>query len=331
VHLNFASTSGSAGSSLRAYALRLRSFRRASREAHPRAHLVLVCLALALWTFAMVSSRPSNAQSIEPDTPQVTVPALPNPVPAIDTPSIEQPTTAEPGSGQLDANADEDGESSSLQLDVGDLENTPNNSVIILIGLTLLSLAPSLLIMFTSFARIVIVLGLTRQALGLQSIPPNQVITGLALFLSLFVMGPTLSQMNEVGLQPLLRGDKSQNEAFEDALVPLKGFMLDNTRNAELNMLVDIADVERPEQGEDTPIQVLIPAFLLSELKSAFIIGFVIFVPFLVIDLVVSAILMALGMMMLPPAFVALPFKLLLFVMVDGWALTVQTLLRSFQ
>jgi flagellar biosynthesis protein FliP len=308
------------------YARRLQDFRRTSREAHPRAHLAIVWFAVALFSVAMVTSHRAGAQSVEPETPRVTLPALPTAVP-VDTPTVAEPTVAAPGAVGVES-ADGDG---TVSLDVQDLESTPNNSVLILIGLSLLSLAPSLLMMFTSFARIVIVLGLTRQALGLQSIPPNQVIVGLSLFLSLFVMGPVLSEMNEVGLQPLLRGDKSQSEAFEDAMVPIRGFMLDNTRNSELNMLVSISGDEKPEQPEDTSLNVLIPAFLLSELKTAFIIGFVIFVPFLVIDLVVSAILMALGMMMLPPAFVALPFKLLLFVMVDGWSLTVETLVRSFQ
>jgi flagellar biosynthesis protein FliP len=308
------------------YARRLQDFRRASREAHPRAHLVIVWFAVALFAVAMVTSHRANAQSVEPETPRVTVPALPTAVP-INTPTVDEPTVAAPGATGIES-SDGDG---TVSFDVQDLERTPNNSVVILIGLTLLSLAPSLLMMFTSFARIVIVLGLTRQALGLQAIPPNQVIVGLSLFLSLFVMGPVLSEMNEVGLQPLMRGDKSQSEAFEDAMVPISGFMLDNTRTSELNMLVSISGQDQPEQAEDTPLTVLIPAFLLSELKTAFIIGFVIFVPFLVIDLVVSAILMALGMMMLPPAFVALPFKLLLFVMVDGWSLVVESLLRSFQ
>jgi flagellar biosynthetic protein FliP len=177
----------------------------------------------------------------------------------------------------------------------------------------------------------VIVLSLTRNALGLQAIPPNQVVVGLALFLSLFVMSPTLSKMNEVGLQPLLRGDKSQSEALSDASEPLKQFMLANTRRAELSMMISASGEERPATPEKVSLTTLIPAFVLSELKTAFIIGFAIFIPFLVIDVVVSSILMALGMMMLPPSFIALPFKLLMFVMVDGWSMVAQSLMKSFK
>lgn len=218
-----------------------------------------------------------------------------------------------------------------LSLDLGDQAGKPSQSVLIIIGLTLLSVAPSLVIMMTSFTRIVIVLSLTRNAMGLQAIPPNQAVVGLALFLSLFVMGPTLTKMNDEGLQPLLKGQISQSEAFDRASKPLKGFMLANTRRSELSMLISASGQKAPSTPEKVSLPTLIPAFILSELKTAFIIGFVIFVPFLVIDLVVSAVLMALGMMMLPPAFVSLPFKLLLFVMVDGWSLVAASLLRSFR
>ncbi|MFA5566290.1 MAG: flagellar type III secretion system pore protein FliP [Acidimicrobiia bacterium] len=206
----------------------------------------------------------------------------------------------------------------------------PSQSIIIILGLTLLSIAPSLLILTTSFTRMVIVLSITRNALGLQTIPPNQVVVGLALFLSLFVMAPTLSKMNEEGLQPLLAGEISQGEAFEAASGPLKTFMLSNTREGELAMLASVSPEPTPERVEDLSLTTVIPAFVLSELKSAFIIGFVIFIPFLVIDLVVSSVLMSLGMMMLPPVFVSLPFKVLLFVMVDGWTLIAKTLLESY-
>jgi flagellar biosynthetic protein FliP len=184
--------------------------------------------------------------------------------------------------------------------------------------------------MLTSFTRIVIVLSLTRNALGLPSIPPTQVVVGLSLFLSLFVMAPTLSQINEEALQPLLDGEMTFSEAYEAAQLPLREFMLEQTRKGELNLFINASGEERPETREDIPMSTLIPAFVLSELKTAFIIGFVVFVPFLIIDLVVSSTLMSMGMFMLPPVLVSLPFKLMLFVMVDGWALVVSSLITSF-
>ena len=201
----------------------------------------------------------------------------------------------------------------------------------LIIGLTLLSVAPSRVIMLSSCTRIVLVLSLGRSALGVQSIPPNQVVIGLSLFLSLVIMGPTLDQMNEVGLQPYLDGEKTQSEAYDAAVAPLREFMFANTGNDELELMLAAQDIEEPPAGpEDVSMSALIPAFILSELKAAFVIGFVVFMPFLVIDLVVSAVLMSLGMMMLPPVFVSLPFKILLFVMVNGWVLVVETLITSF-
>jgi flagellar biosynthetic protein FliP len=239
------------------------------------------------------------------------------------TPGIDQPTDG------TDGGTDSGG---SIEIDLGGGEGGgPSQSVVIILGLTVLALAPSLLIMLTSFTRIVIVLALTRNALGLQGVPPNQVLTGLALFLSLFVMSPTLSEMNDVGLQPYLDGQISQSEAFEAASEPLKEFMLANTRSAELKLMADAAGDEAPEDPRDIDLTTLIPAFILSELKTAFIIGFVVFIPFIVIDLVVSSVLMSLGMMMLPPVTISLPFKVLLFVMVGGWSLVVQTLLSAYQ
>ncbi len=240
-----------------------------------------------------------------------------------DPPSIIVPEAPAPG-------AEPEGPNATIDIDLSQGE-VPSQSVVIILLLTVLSVAPSLLIMTTSFTRMVVVLSLARNALGLQTIPPNQVVIGLSVFLSLFVMGPTLSEMNEVGLQPMLAGELSQGEAFEAASVPLKEFMLANTREGELQMIVEASGEETPERVEDLSLTTVAPAFVLSELKSAFIIGFVIFVPFLVIDLVVSAVLMSLGMMMLPPVFVSLPFKILLFVMVDGWGLIAATLLESYR
>lgn len=253
----------------------------------------------------------------------LSAPAAAQDVPGPDIPDVPAPGAPTPGD-------DGEGPNATIDIDLSQ-DETPSQSIVIILGLTVLAVAPSILILTTSFTRMVVVLSLTRNALGLQTIPPNQVVVGLALFLSLFVMSPTLSEMNEVGLQPLLAGELSQGEAFEAASEPLKEFMLANTREGELRMIASAAGDEVPERVEDLPLTTIAPAFVLSELKSAFIIGFVIFVPFLVIDLVVSAVLMSLGMMMLPPVFVSLPFKLLLFVMVDGWALIAQTLLESYR
>ncbi|GAA1137599.1 flagellar type III secretion system pore protein FliP [Nocardioides aquiterrae] len=218
----------------------------------------------------------------------------------------------------------------SVTIDLGGLTDSPSSSVTMLLGLTLISLLPAILLSCTAFTKILVVLGLTRNALGLQQTPPNQVLAGLALFLSLFVMAPTLSTINEVALQPYLNGDKTASVAIPEGMQPLRDFMLDNTDDSELELLTSVADRELPANRDDVSTATLIPAFILSELKQAFIIGFIIFIPFLVIDIVVSGALMALGMMMMPPVMVSLPFKLLLFVMVDGWALVVKSLIGSY-
>ena len=223
-----------------------------------------------------------------------------------------------------------DTDGGSVTVDLDGLTGKPSNSLTVIIAITLLSVAPALLLMMTSFTKIVVVLSLTRNALGLQGIPPNQVLAGLALFLSLFVMGPVLSQVNDAGVQPYLNGTKPQSQAFDDGIKPLREFMLDHTRQDELAMLSQVADRALPATREEVPLTTLIPAFVLSELKSAFIIGFVIFVPFLIIDIVVSAALMSMGMMMLPPVMISLPFKILLFVLVDGWALIITALVQSY-
>ena len=207
----------------------------------------------------------------------------------------------------------------------------PASSLVIVMGLTLLSVAPALLLLCTSFTKVFMVLGITRNALGLTTMPPNQVIAGLALFLSLFIMGPTVSEVNERGVQPYLAGDKTQSQAFNDGVEPLRDFMAGVTRPDEVALLVKVSGAERPRNMDDVPLTTLIPAFVLSELRAAFIIGFVIFIPFLIIDLVVSASLMSLGMMMLPPVTVALPFKLLLFVLVNGWGLIITALVSSYR
>lgn len=219
-----------------------------------------------------------------------------------------------------------------VSIDLGDGSQPATLSALSLVLLiTVLSLAPAILVLMTSFTRIVIVLGFVRTSLGTQQTPPNQVLIGLALFLTLFIMAPTLSQVNEVALQPYLKGEISQTEALEKAGEPMKEFMFRHTREKDLLLFMNYTQTEKPETVEDIPLTVLIPAFALSELKTAFQMGFMIFIPFLIIDMVVASTLMAMGMMMLPPVMISLPFKILLFVLVDGWYLVIKSMLSSFQ
>ena len=217
-----------------------------------------------------------------------------------------------------------------FELDLGDTVQEPSQSLVVILLLTVLALAPSLLIMLTSFTRIVIVLSVTRNAIGLPSVPPTQVVVGLALFLSIFTMTPTFSEINETALQPLLNEEMETMEALELAQKPIRTFMMGQVVEEELAMFVDASGDVRPDTPEDIPMTTLIPVFILSELKAAFIIAFVIFVPFLIVDLITASTLMSMGMMMLPPVLVSLPFKLLLFVLVDGWTLVIRSLLESF-
>jgi flagellar biosynthesis protein FliP len=219
---------------------------------------------------------------------------------------------------------------SSININLGNSLSKPSDSVLIILALTLLAVAPSLLILMTGFTRIVIVLGLVRQALGLQTTPPNQVIAGLALILSLFIMTPTLKQMNHDAFQPYLHGQMNSSQAYKAAEAPLKTWMLKQTGNVELALTTGV-DGEHPATPTQASMAAIVPAFLLSQLKSGFIIGFVIFIPFLIIDLVVASVLMSMGVVMLPPTLVSLPFKLLLFVMVNGWVLVVHSLVVSFK
>jgi flagellar biosynthetic protein FliP len=205
-----------------------------------------------------------------------------------------------------------------------------NSTVITILAITLLAVAPALLICVTAFTRIAIVLGLTRSALGLQNTPPNQVLAGLSLFLALFVMAPTLTAMNKAGLQPYLHHHLTLGAAAAAAEKPLRAWMLRQTRSHELAMFTSLHNGTAATSASSVSLTALVPAFVLSEIQSAFIIGFVIYIPFLVIDLVVSSTLMSLGMMMMPPTLVSLPFKLLLFVLVDGWTLVAHSLLTSF-
>jgi flagellar biosynthetic protein FliP len=215
-----------------------------------------------------------------------------------------------------------------VDISIGD--GSPSSSITLIIAITVLSIAPSVLLLATSFTKIIVVLGLTRNALGLQQGPPNQVLTGIALFLTLFVMGPVFSDINEVAVQPYMDGAITVSQAYDAGVVPLREFLLANTREDELSLMVGLSGEEKPADETQLSMTTLIPAFVLSELKSAFIIGLVIFIPFLVLDMLVSAALMAMGMMMVPPTIVSLPFKLLLFVVVDGWALITTALVGSY-
>jgi len=200
----------------------------------------------------------------------------------------------------------------------------------IFILMTVLSLAPAILIMMTSFIRIAIVLSLLRQALGTHQMPPNQIIIGLALFLTFFVMGPVWDRVNQEALQPYLKKEISQEDALGKAFTPLREFMVRQTREKDLALLLDTAGLKRPIAMDAVPGRVIIPSFVISELKTAFQIGFMIYLPFLVIDMVVSSVLLSMGMMMLPPVMVSLPFKLMIFVLADGWHLIVGSLVKSF-
>jgi len=217
-----------------------------------------------------------------------------------------------------------------LSIDINGPNGTPSSAVVTLIAITLLSVAPALLLMMTSFTKIFVVLAMTRNALALPTIPPNQVLAGLSLFLSLFIMAPVLTQMNDLGVQPYLNGTLDLNQALSFGIGPLQDFMVAHTREEDIALMTRAAGMENPASPADVALTTLIPAFMISELRAAFIIGFVIFVPFLVIDLVVASALMSMGMMMLPPVMISLPFKILLFVLVDGWGLIITALIGSY-
>ncbi|MDF2873738.1 MAG: fliP: flagellar biosynthetic protein FliP [Sporomusa sp.] len=211
--------------------------------------------------------------------------------------------------------------------------NTPQEialSLQILLTLTVLSLAPSILVMMTSFTRIIVVLSFLRSALGTQQMPPNQILVGLALFLTFFTMSPYFDQVNKSALQPMLDGTINQETAITEAVKPMREFMFKQTRENDLALFVNLSEMPRPNSPEDVPTSVVIPAFVISELKTAFQIGFLIYIPFIVIDMVVASTLMAMGMMMVPPVMISLPFKILLFILVDGWHLIIRSLVTSF-
>jgi len=219
-----------------------------------------------------------------------------------------------------------------LTLGVADSEEPEEVAVAIkiMLLLTVLSLAPAILITLTSFARIVIVFGFLRQAMGTGQMPPNQILIALALFLTAVIMGPVFTDIQTNAFEPYVEGDVGQDEAMERALTPIRTFMLSQVREKDVQLFLDIAQLPQPQTVADLPTRVLIPAFLISELKTAFQIGFLLYIPFIVIDLIIASTLMSMGMMMLPPVFVSLPLKLMLFVMVDGWNLIVGSVVQSF-
>ena len=220
-----------------------------------------------------------------------------------------------------------------VNLSIGQAQGPQDVSVTlqILALLTVLTLAPGILMMTTSFVRIVVVIGFLRNALSTQNVPPNQVVVALSLFLTFYIMAPYWGQANEQGIQPYLAGQITQEQAIDNVAAPIREFMFKQTRESDLALFVNLSDAERPETQEDVSTVTLVPAFIISELKTAFQLGFMIYIPFIVIDMIVASTLMSMGMMMLPPVMISLPFKILLFVMVDGWHLLIQSLIMSFK
>lgn len=236
--------------------------------------------------------------------------------------NTQQPETADASTDSTDG----------FSINYNNSSGSVSTPIRMLLVLTILSLAPSLLIMLTSYTRIVIVLHFVRTAIGTQSAPPNQVLIGLALFLTFFIMWPTFQEINTVAIQPLDQGTITQTEALKAAEQPIREFMYGQTMRKDLALFIDISGADNSdfEDYDDIPFTTLVPAFILSELRAAFIIGFLIYIPFIVIDMVVSSVLMSMGMMMLPPTTISLPFKILLFVLADGWDLVIGELVRTF-
>jgi len=219
-----------------------------------------------------------------------------------------------------------------INISIGGNDGTGGTAVTvqILILLTILSLAPAIVIMVTSFTRIAVVLSLLRQAIGTQQIPPNQILISLSLFITFFIMAPVWTRINSEALQPMLTNQIPQSIAFERAVVPIREFMLKQVREKDLSLFIDMSKIDEPKNITDVPTYVIIPAFMISELKTAFQIGFLLYIPFLVLDMVVASVLMSMGMLMLPPIVISLPFKIMLFVLVDGWYLIIGSIVKSF-
>ncbi len=325
--------------------------RESRRSWFGRALLLLICAAMGLIALMM---RPVDASAAQPVARQMAhvaavradstpAPITPiQPIAPIAVPSAQPSGAASSGSTTTPTGptvttptgptgpAKPAGPQGTVSVSINGVNGKPSQSVVIILMMTVISIAPAALMLCTSFTKIIVVLSLTRNALGLQSVPPNQVLVGLALFLSLFIMGPTLSSVNKDGVQPYLHNQMTASQAYDAGVQPLKQFMLKQTRKADLASMVSASKEKKPATQADVSMTTLVPAFILSELRAAFIIGFVIFIPFLVIDLVVSSSLMSMGMMMLPPSMISLPFKLLLFVMVDGWGLIAHALVTSY-
>lgn len=231
-----------------------------------------------------------------------------------------------------EASAQPDIQAPSLDVEMGTTGDPEEvvGTIQILLLLTLMAVSPAIILLMTSFTRIVIVLSFVRNSLATQQIPPNQVLIGIALFLTFFIMAPTYNQINDEAIQPYLEGDVTQEDALEAGAEPVREFMYGQTREKDLALFLNIAQEERPQTRDDLELSILIPAFIISELKTAFQIGFLLYIPFLIVDMVVASTLMSMGMFMLPPVMISLPFKLLLFVLVDGWHLVVKSLVESF-
>ncbi|MBU1101674.1 MAG: flagellar type III secretion system pore protein FliP [Bacteroidetes bacterium] len=219
-----------------------------------------------------------------------------------------------------------------IGLDIGTSDSPEDVSatIQILLLMTVLSLAPSILIMTTSYLRLIIVFHFLKQALGTQQMPPNQLMAGIGLFITFFIMAPTWTQVNDTALQPLMKGEMNISQAYDIGIEPIREFMFAHVRDEDLELFISLSQDTRPETRQDLPTYILLPAFALSELRAGFLIGFFLFIPFLMVDMIVGSILLSMGMMMIPPMMVALPFKILLFVLVDGWNLVIGSVMRSF-
>ena len=255
-----------------------------------------------------------------------------NDIGIIDEDDINENNTviSRPGSAENADDLKELNVSNDLTLTYRDGQGNLTGTLRILITLTLISLAPTIVIMMTSFSRILIVLHFVRTALGTQTAPPNQVLVGLSLFLTFFIMNPVITEINQTAIQPFEAGEIEQEEFLETALKPLREFMYGQTQKKDVRMFLDIEGIESVDNVDDIPTRVLVPSFMISELRTAFIIGFLIYIPFIVIDMVVASTLMSMGMMMLPPTTISMPFKILLFVLADGWNLVIVNLVKTF-
>lgn len=249
---------------------------------------------------------------------------------AVHATTVTPDTGAEEGQVDSVTSDNNDATTLGLSLSTNSDETSLSGTLRILLIITVISLAPSILVMVTSFTRIIIVLHFVRTAIGTQSSPPNNVLIGLSLFLTLFIMSPVIAQIKTEAYDPLVAEEITQQEALERGIQPLREFMLKQTRQDDLRLFMDIAKIEPVESVDELSITIIIPAFIISELRAAFIIGFLIYVPFIVIDMVVSSVLMSMGMMMLPPTTISMPFKILLFILADGWNLVIGQLVNSF-